>query len=1187
VYIYHIVFQNTNHTFILLKITVMKNSLHRYSKQNIRLIAQLVISLVVFGFFGSTAFAQIATTTPASRCGEGELVLQATATSGTIKWYDVPFYGTPITAGVTAGGTIFTTPSLAVTKTYYVDAVNGSGCSLNPNSVRVPVTATISSNSIQAAIFYVSNTFCKSVVGAQDVTRTGTAGGQFTVLPSGLSIDANTGAITPSTSAEGTYTITYTVTPAEGCVENPASTEVTITTAPETPSISYTGSPFCTTATAVTVNHDGEDGGVYSASPSGLTINATSGTITPGSSSPGNYTITYFVAGAGGCPQQTATTDITITALPTAAIAYSGAPFCISIATAQTPSLSGTGAYTGGAYSYSGTGALASFNTGTGAFTPSGSNAGTYTIHYIAPASGNCATVQADNVVTINPLPSAEIAGTIAVCQGTAEPNIMFTGSLGAAPYTFTYNVNGGGDQIATTTSGNSVSVAQATVSAGTYAYNLSSVTDANGCSQTASGTATITVTGTPIANFSYTGSPYCNIATATPTFTGGGTAGIFSGTNVVFISTSTGEIDLANTPAGTYEITNTISSCGGIHEHASITINALPTASLSGTTPACATTTLTAATNASDSTFIWYKDGEVIAGQSASTINVTTSGTYKVKVTNGSTGCEYTSSGYPVTINPIPTASITGTLEVCLTTTLTAVSDATAPSYIWYKNGAVIGGSTNVTIVVDSSGLYKVKITKDGCENTSDISTVNIYPATVGGIVAGGTDICPGSTSDSLTLGTYSGSIVRWESSINGTDWTTISNTASTYISDVLTETTLFRAVVQSGVCDEANSVATTVTVNPLPTLTTITGNATACAGETGSIYSVADVADHTYAWTVNGGTFTPTTAHEISVTWGTGASGTVDVTETITATGCFKAATQKSVTINPLPTITTTGAAASVFYSASGQTTTLAYAATSNTPTSYSIDWTTAGIIDQGSTAFAFESEGGSLTGIIVSAATPAGDYSGIMTITNANACLSTQAVTITISKAASSITATGTQSFTYTGSAQGPATSDKTGSTASATYSYSGTGSTTYGPSATRPTNAGTYQVIASVAADDNFNGASSSAYAFEISKAVLTVTAENKIKTYDGDVYSPFTVTYSGFIAGEDETDLGGTLTFVGTAVTATAVGAGYVITPQGYASTNYEISYTNGTLQINPPAPTGDAIQHFCGSGVPD
>ena len=74
------------------------------------------------------------TLTPASRCGTGTITLGATYTIGTINWYSVPNGGTSI-----ATGSSFTTPSIATTTTYYVDAVN-NGCI---SSIRTAITATV------------------------------------------------------------------------------------------------------------------------------------------------------------------------------------------------------------------------------------------------------------------------------------------------------------------------------------------------------------------------------------------------------------------------------------------------------------------------------------------------------------------------------------------------------------------------------------------------------------------------------------------------------------------------------------------------------------------------------------------------------------------------------------------------------------------------------------------------------------------------------------------------------------------------------------------------------------------------------------------------------------------------------------------------------------------------------------
>jgi PKD repeat protein len=75
----------------------------------------------------------ITSTTPASRCGNGSLTLQATGSIGTINWYNAPTGGTLV-----ATGSSFTTPVLSTTTIYYVEVVNGTCI-----SARTAVNATI------------------------------------------------------------------------------------------------------------------------------------------------------------------------------------------------------------------------------------------------------------------------------------------------------------------------------------------------------------------------------------------------------------------------------------------------------------------------------------------------------------------------------------------------------------------------------------------------------------------------------------------------------------------------------------------------------------------------------------------------------------------------------------------------------------------------------------------------------------------------------------------------------------------------------------------------------------------------------------------------------------------------------------------------------------------------------------
>jgi gliding motility-associated-like protein len=71
---------------------------------------------------------------PNSRCDSGTLTLEATASAGTLNWYDVATGGTPLGTGTT-----FTTPIITTTTTYYVDASTNSCTS----ATRTEVTATV------------------------------------------------------------------------------------------------------------------------------------------------------------------------------------------------------------------------------------------------------------------------------------------------------------------------------------------------------------------------------------------------------------------------------------------------------------------------------------------------------------------------------------------------------------------------------------------------------------------------------------------------------------------------------------------------------------------------------------------------------------------------------------------------------------------------------------------------------------------------------------------------------------------------------------------------------------------------------------------------------------------------------------------------------------------------------------
>jgi len=113
------------------------------------------------------------------------------------------------------------------------------------------------------------------------------------------------------------------------------------------------------------------------------------------------------------------------------------------------------------------------------------------------------------------------------------------------------------------------------------------------------------------------------------------------------------------------------------------------------------------------------------------------------------------------------------------------------------------------------------------------------------------------------------------------------------------------------------------------------------------------------------------------------------------------------------------------------------------------------------------------------------------------------------------------------------------------------------------------AGTYTVTANFTTSDvNYNFPSLSLTAkLTIDKTQLSITAADKTITY-GDFAPDYTVSYNGFVNEETETVLVGELSFSSTYTKGSEAGM-YDITPSGFTSTNYDITFVNGTLTVIP------------------
>ncbi|MGL2962458.1 fibronectin type III domain-containing protein [Flavobacterium sp. RSB2_4_14] len=193
-----------------------------------------------------------------------------------------------------------------------------SGC------LSVPVTVTINPVPVTPTVLTFSYTtpVCKNATtNPTPITVSGFTPNGVYSSTTGLSIDASTGLINLANSTPGTYTVTYTVAPIPSiCLVGGSSTaEITINPV-ITPVTTFSySSPICSfyadnlaqpiLSTGFTL------GGVFS-STAGLSINPDTGVITVSGSSPGNYTITYFIAANPSLCQleATSTAQVTITA---------------------------------------------------------------------------------------------------------------------------------------------------------------------------------------------------------------------------------------------------------------------------------------------------------------------------------------------------------------------------------------------------------------------------------------------------------------------------------------------------------------------------------------------------------------------------------------------------------------------------------------------------------------------------------------------------------------------------------------------------------------------------------------------------------------------------------------------------------------------------------------------------------
>jgi len=368
----------------------------------------------------------------------------------------------------------------------------------------------------------------------------------------------------------------------------------------------------------------------------------------------GNFAYNLVSVGNGSCTSaQTGTATITVRSSPTATVSGTTA-VCLN---GTAPVLTFTGANGTAPYTFTyningGTNQTVTSTANTATVTAPATVAGNFVYNLVSVSDVNCTSVQTGTAtVTIRTLPTASISGTTTVNVNASPPVITFTGATGAAPYTFTYNINNGTNRTVSTTTGNSVTVAVPTNAAGTFTYNLVSVNDVN-CSQVQTGTATVTVRALPVATISGTASVCINGTPPVITFTGSVGTAPYTFTysvngNIRTITTST-TVATLNAPVNsagtfTYALVSVADAYASQAQTgtAVITVNPQPNVQITANGDLTISKGSTLELTATGGTQYSWTGNDIISGQTSATaiVRPKQSGAYKVTVTNSS-GC-------------------------------------------------------------------------------------------------------------------------------------------------------------------------------------------------------------------------------------------------------------------------------------------------------------------------------------------------------------------------------------------------------------------------------------------------------------------------------------------------------------------------------------------------------------------
>jgi gliding motility-associated-like protein len=829
-----------------------------------------------------------------------------------------------------------TTPQVA-TITVTPIGPGATGCVGNIQSFTITVLPRQNSN-----FTYSSSTYCQTGSNPSPIFGAGaTPGGIFSATPGGLVINSSTGLINLVASATGvTYTVKY-VTP--GPCKDSTTFNVLITLAPSA-SFSYASTTYCQNGIDPSpVFPPLSSGGAFSALPAGLSISSTTGIIDLSASNAGTYTVTNFIAAAGGCASATANTVVTIdTTTMIAPIANQ--TLCnnsIQLPTIISSTVAGsTYAWTNSDPSIglaaSGTGNIPSFTATNNGTTPV---TATITITPTGPAPNFCTGLPHSYTITVNPTPNMTDPADQTLCSGDVTNSINFSCPVTGTTFSWT-NSN-------TTIGLGAAGVGNIPAFTGTNAGNTSNcgiitvTPTANGC---VGPNQNVSVCINPIPVLTDPADvAVCDNATTLPVIFVSSVANTsFSWTNsdpsIGLASSGNGNIpsftatNPGNTPI-TAVITVTSAGpaptfCDGNTQSFTITVNPTPFLDDLTDTTLCAGLSMAAlplSSSVSGTVCNWTNSNPAIglgiggtgsqipAFNTTNATNAPISGT--VSVTPIANACAGLTSSYIITVDPLPLMATPANQVLCEsenTQNIIFTSNVNGSTFDWTNTDPSIGLATagngdilSFTAVNNGTTpvVATINVTVKGpgvteCEGNSVSFTITVNPRQNPSFTYPSTTYCQTSANPVPTFGAganTSGTFTATPGGLSINASTGVINLSASAVNSYVVK------YVTPGPCPDSATANITITNAPCATFTY--ASTSYCGNGTNPLPNFAALC--------SGGVFSSTAGLSINSATGeinlsASTPGTYTVTNNIApAGGCAAASATTQVTIDPVPAV------------------------------------------------------------------------------------------------------------------------------------------------------------------------------------------------------------------------------------------------------------------------------------------